>query len=115
MRFLIVIGALLGACGVGLSASAAHAGGAFTQTIANMLLFHAPLFVAFGLAGAERTGRYLPIAAGVLLAGLLLFSLDLYVRDLGADRLFPMAAPVGGGAMLIGWLAIAVTAVLKRN
>lgn len=114
-RLLVVAGGLLGAAGVALAASAAHAGGAFTQTISNMLLFHAPLFVAAGLVVPERTGRYFGWAAGLLLAGLLLFSLDLYVRDLGWARLFPMAAPIGGTAMIAGWLAIALTGVLPNR
>lgn len=114
-RLFAAAGGLLGAAGVALAASAAHAGGAFTQTISNMLLFHAPLFVALGLAAPERTSRYVGWSAGLLIAGLVLFSLDLYVRDLGWTRLFPFAAPIGGTAMISGWLAIAVAALLPKR
>lgn len=114
-RLFVVAGGLIGATGVGLSAAVAHAGGAFTQTIASMLLFHAPLFVAVGLAAPERTSRYLRWAATLLLGGLILFSLDLFVRDAGWVRLFPMAAPLGGSAMIAGWLAIAIAALLPQR
>lgn len=114
-RLFVLAGGLLGATGVALSATAAHAGGAYTQTIANMLLVHAPLFVAVGLAVPERTSRYVRLAATLLLVGLILFSLDLFVRDIGWTRLFPMAAPIGGSAMIAGWLAIAVTALVPQR
>lgn len=112
-RLFVLAGGLIGAAGVGLAASAAHAGGAFTQTISNMLLFHAPLFVAIGLLSGA--GRFLSVAAGMLLAGLVLFSLDLYVRDLGMARLFPFAAPLGGTAMIAGWLGIALSAFFRNR
>jgi uncharacterized membrane protein YgdD (TMEM256/DUF423 family) len=54
-------------------------------------------------------------AALVLLLGLALFAGDLVTRDFTDDRLFAMAAPVGGGLMIIGWLGIALSALFPRR
>jgi len=106
---LAAAGGLCGAAGVALSAVAAHAGGGNIGTAATMLLAHGPVLLAAGLAG---TGRAMRLAGLVLLVGVLLFAGDLLVRETGAARLFPMAAPAGGMLMIAGWLGIAVSAVL---
>lgn len=109
-RVLVFAGGLVGAAGVALSAAAAHRGGAFTGTAASFLLMHAPVFLAVGLIGANR---FLRIASLVLLAGLLLFAGDLVARDLFGARLFPMSVPIGGSLLIAGWLAIAVSALVR--
>jgi uncharacterized membrane protein YgdD (TMEM256/DUF423 family) len=103
-RFFMAAGGLSGAAGVALSAAAAHQGGGTIGTAAAMLLAHAPALLTIGLAGGSRLLR---IGAGVLLAGLVVFSLDLVSRQYLGHRLFPFAAPTGGTAMILGWLAIA--------
>lgn len=113
-RLLILAGGLAGAAGVALSAASAHGGGgAFAGTISSMLLFHAPAFLTLGLARDSQRLRI--IGSLVLLAGLALFCLDLAARDLGWTRLFPMAAPLGGSAMILGWLCIAVSALTPAS
>lgn len=107
---LVLAGGLVGAAGVALSAAAAHRGGAFTGTAASFLLMHAPVFLGIGLIGGNRCLR---IASLMLLAGLLLFSGDLLARDFLGSRLFPMSAPIGGTLLIAGWLAIAVSALLR--
>lgn len=108
-RILIAAGGLCGALGVAFSAMAAHRGGAFTGTAASFLLMHAPVFLAVGLVGGNRILR----AGGlVLLVGLVVFSGDLLARDLLGSRLFPFAAPVGGTLLMVGWLAIAASALM---
>jgi len=76
-RILILAGGLCGAAGVALSAAAAHLGGAFVGTAASFLLMHAPVFLAVGLASANRILR---IGSLVLLVGLVLFCGDLLWR-----------------------------------
>lgn len=108
-RILVAAGGLCGALGVALSAMAAHRGGAFTGTAASFLLMHAPVFLAIGLVGGNRILR----AGGlVLLVGLVVFSGDLLARDFLGSRLFPLAAPVGGTLLMVGWLAIAASALM---
>ncbi|TPM41371.1 DUF423 domain-containing protein [Mesorhizobium sp. B2-3-4] len=109
-RLLVTAGGLLGAAGVALSAAAAHRGGAFTGTAASFLLMHAPVFLAIGLADANR---WLRMASLVLLVGLLLFAGDLLARDFWGSRLFPMSAPIGGTLLIAGWLAIAASALAR--
>jgi len=106
-RFLVLAGGLCGVAGVALSAVAAHAGGGNIETAASFLLMHAPAFLAIGLLG---TGHVLRIGGFVLLLGLLLFAGDLVMRHYLGTRAFPIAAPIGGGAMILGWLIVALSA-----
>jgi len=103
----------MGAAGVGLSAYGAHAGGDTVVTAAQFLLFHAPLFVALGLAG--HPDRMRTAGGGLLGLGLALFCGDLLMRHFAGSRLFPMAAPAGGMTMMLGWLAVAVSAFGPRS
>ena len=40
-----------------------------------------------------------------------LFSGDIAARTLWGVRLFPMAAPIGGSTMIIGWLLLSVAGI----
>jgi uncharacterized membrane protein YgdD (TMEM256/DUF423 family) len=111
-RILVFAGGLCGAAGVALSAAAAHLGGAFVGTAASFLIMHAPVFLAVGLAGANRILR---IGSLVLLVGLVLFCGDLLARDFVGSRLFPMSAPIGGSLLIAGWLAIAASALVRQR
>jgi uncharacterized membrane protein YgdD (TMEM256/DUF423 family) len=112
MTIFVFAGGLIGAAGVALSAYGAHAGGGNVTTAAQFLLFHAPLFVALGLA--ENPSRIRSAGAGLLGLGLALFCGDLLMRHFADTRLFSMAAPSGGTAMIGGWLVIAVSGLLKK-
>lgn len=112
-RILLVAGGLSGGLGVALSAVAAHrAGLPNLGTAANMLLFHAPAFLALGLACGNRIRT---TASFVLLAGLALFAGDLLARAYFGSRLFPMAAPTGGVLMISAWLGIAASALFDKK
>lgn len=109
-RALVLLGGLCGAAGVGLSAAAAHRGGAFIGTAASFLLAHAPALLAIGLA---MPNRWLRLGGFILAVGLVLFCGDLLARDLLGNRLFPFAAPVGGTLLIAGWLVVAASAVAQ--
>jgi uncharacterized membrane protein YgdD (TMEM256/DUF423 family) len=109
-RLLVLAAGLCGAAGIALSAVAAHAGGGNVGTAASMLVMHAPAFLAIGLLGA---GRILRAGGFFLLFGLLLFAGDLVMRHYAGARLFPMAAPIGGGLLIFGWLTIALSAFVS--
>jgi uncharacterized membrane protein YgdD (TMEM256/DUF423 family) len=111
-RILVFFGGLCGAAGVALSAAAAHRGGGDIATAAAMLLAHAPAFLAVGLLAGPRLLR---IGAGILFAGLLMFSPDLLCRQYLGGRLFPFAAPAGGMAMIAGWCVIAAAGLAWRR
>lgn len=116
-RFILVIAALIGAVGVGLAAYAAHVpGGGNVATAANMLLFHAPALGLVALASALNAGRrWLARAAAlVMMAGLALFCGALALPILAQIRLpLPNAAPIGGTALITGWLIFAIAALMK--
>jgi uncharacterized membrane protein YgdD (TMEM256/DUF423 family) len=114
-RLLIAAGGLAGAAGVALSAAAAHAGGAFTGTVATMLLVHAPALLAVGLLGGAFGGKVLRLGAYCLLVGVLLFAGDLLARDYVGGALFSMAAPTGGTLMILGWIIIAAAAFMPAR
>jgi uncharacterized membrane protein YgdD (TMEM256/DUF423 family) len=106
-RALAALACLAGLLGVALSAAAAHIPGADSlKTAAQFLLFHAPAILAlvgFGAASLARAGLA-RVAAGLLILGLILFCGDLAVRTWLQHPLFPMAAPIGGFALMGGWL-----------
>ena len=111
-RILVFAGGLRGAAGVALSAASAHLGGAFVGTAASFLIMHAPVFLAVGLAGANRILRF---GSLVLLVGLVLFCGDLLARDFVGSRLFPMSAPISGSLLIAGWLAIAGSVLVRQR
>eukprot|EP01037_Dinobryon_pediforme_P020769 gene20769-21474_t len=105
-RIFVSLGALMMAAGVGMAAAAAHAGaGRELGSAALLLLSHAPMLAAVGLAIA--TGHVPPrigsLGAGVALLGCALFSADMASRAFAGGPLLPLVAPIGGSAAIAGW------------
>jgi uncharacterized membrane protein YgdD (TMEM256/DUF423 family) len=116
-RAHLLAASLMGAAGVALMAAGAHLSGSQASTAGQMLLFHAPAAMAATLgrrSGAlhDMIARY---AIFVLLMGVALFSADLALRAFGGDRLFPMAAPIGGTLTILGWLGLALSALVPAR
>ncbi|GAA4337623.1 DUF423 domain-containing protein [Pigmentiphaga soli] len=110
-RVLLAFAAPMGAAGVILAAMATHlAGGAILSTAALFLLLHA--CAVLGLAAlmphVDRARPALTAAAVLLIAGTLLFSGDLALRQLAGVKLLWGTAPFGGGAMIVGWLCASI-------
>jgi uncharacterized membrane protein YgdD (TMEM256/DUF423 family) len=111
--FLVLAG-LMGACGVGLAAAAAHGTSATgLDSAAWLLLFHATAVLgAVSLIGQQLLWRPLGIAAMLcFVAGGVLFAGDIAMRAFAGERLFAMAAPTGGTLLLVGWLVLAAAAL----
>jgi uncharacterized membrane protein YgdD (TMEM256/DUF423 family) len=111
---LLVLAGLMGACGVGLAAAAAHGtSAAGLDSAAWLLLFHATAVLgAVSLIGQQLLWRPLALAAMLcFVAGGALFAGDIAMRAFAGQRLFPMAAPAGGTLLLIGWLVLAAAAL----
>jgi uncharacterized membrane protein YgdD (TMEM256/DUF423 family) len=110
-----VIGAVSGALAVGLGAFGAHglekiAGPEeieWWNTAAGYQLAHAPVLVALGLLRARTR---VDGAGWLLLAGCVVFCGTLYAMALGAPRWFGAITPLGGTALIVGWLMLAVSA-----
>ena len=115
VRLLIVLAALSGLLGVGLSAAAAHVTGGNLATAAQFLLFHAPALLALvALVAAGLLHPTLAQAAGYLMVlGLVLFCGDLSRRAFSGVALAPMAAPTGGILLMLGWLLVGLSALLR--
>ncbi len=60
-------------------------------------------------------GRHNPGPSRILLAGSLILSFSLYALALGGPRWLGAVAPLGGSAMIIGWLWMAYRVSASRN
>jgi uncharacterized membrane protein YgdD (TMEM256/DUF423 family) len=114
-RLFFGSGALSACSSVVLSAALAHmpmfAAGVPTmvQTALTQQQFHSLGLILVGLAVALLgASRWLVAAGWLMLAGLVLFSFNLYARYvLGIDT-FRAMVPWGGGAWILAWLLAAV-------
>jgi uncharacterized membrane protein YgdD (TMEM256/DUF423 family) len=111
-RILLVAAGLCGALGVAAAAGASHTADDNLGIAANFLLLHAPVLMGLSLMAFNRVAV---AAAVVLLVGLALFAGDLAVRSLLGGPLFLMAAPLGGGGLIVGWLMVAVAGLVGRR
>lgn len=115
LRLCLVLAGLTGALGVVSLALSAHASASnLLQTAAQMLLFHAPLYLGLGILAQIRQVLLLPVVLLFLSAGLCLFCGDLFLRAFADQRLFPMSAPIGGLLVILSWLLLAIGALRVR-
>lgn len=114
-RSLVVVAGIAGAAGVALAAAGSHMPGAERLATAGALaMAQAPALLALGLHGKD-SGRLLTLCAWVIAAGLVAFSGALTYHDLSGSPALAAIAPIGGTAMIIGWLGIAFAALVKRR
>lgn len=110
-RIMLAAGALNGLMAVAMSALAAHGlegqAAHWAGTAAQMQLAHGLALLATGLW--PRPGRWQWAAAGLFAAGILLFCGGLYGAALWGWG--TQTAPLGGLALMAGWLALAVAAL----
>lgn len=107
-RLLLALAGLFGAAGVAAAAAGSHGAETNLSTAGMFLLLHAAALV--GIARHDRN----PLATGaglVLALGVVLFAGDLAMRARAGVPLFPFAAPIGGIAMILGWLGLAASAL----
>jgi uncharacterized membrane protein YgdD (TMEM256/DUF423 family) len=109
-RILLLVAGLLGAGGMAAAAAASHTGD--THILGNLALIaltQAPALLAIALLAPQ--GRIFRAGAILITAGAVIFTLDLALRHFTGNRLFPMSAPIGGAAMIAGWLTVAASAL----
>lgn len=110
----VAVAALLGASGVGLAAFGTHALRgrlaapvfATWETAVHYQMLHALALLALGLYAAA-TGRSVRLPAGLLTAGLALFSGSLYLLVGTGWSAGGVLAPFGGMTLIAGWLSLA--------
>ncbi len=116
-RILGVLGALSAGASVVFSAAFAHlpvfSGGmpVMVQTALTQQQFHSLGILLVALAiSCWGPSRWLLVAGGLMLAGVLLFSLNLYARNIWGWDALRAAVPWGGGAWILAWPCLAVGA-----
>lgn len=117
-RFWILMAALNGAAAVIAGAVAAHALkealsperlSAF-ETGARLHLPHAVALLGVAWARTRIDGAAIRAAGWLLLCGVILFSGSLYAYALGGPQPLVFVTPIGGLALILGWLALAAAA-----
>lgn len=112
-RLLLIAAGLVGACGVTAAAVSSHmAGSPNLAAIAAICLSHGPALLALGLHGRSRS---LLVAGYLLAAGTIVFAADLALREWLGHGLFSGAAPLGGVAMLLGWLSLCLAGFFVKR
>ncbi|WP_036306437.1 DUF423 domain-containing protein [Methylopila sp. 73B] len=111
---LVIFAGLYGAAGVALAAVAAHrVDSPLLGTASNFLMLNAAALVALAAAAQVfAAGARLTVPAWAIALGTLLFCGDLTLRALNGASPSPMAAPTGGTLIILGWLGVAIGAVL---
>jgi uncharacterized membrane protein YgdD (TMEM256/DUF423 family) len=129
-RIWIVLGGLLAAIGIGMSAVHAHglekmlqqkgfdasevqAKLHFFETAVRYELYHAMALVVVGLLALHSRSMWFLIAGVLFFCGTILFSGSLYLLALGDTRI-PYAAPTGGVVLIVAWLALAIGGLSAR-
>jgi len=114
-RLFFVLGALSAFIAVALGAFAAH--GLKARLTPELLatfeigvryqMFHALALFGVAWAATRWPGSALTAAGWLFVAGTLLFSGSLYILALSGIRWLGAVAPIGGLALLAGWLCLA--------
>jgi len=71
--------------------------------------------VLTGVLGERRPRRAVTVAGIAFVAGIVLFSGSLYLLAFGAPRILGPLTPLGGVALIAGWLALATAALDRRT
>ena len=115
-RISLRAGAVFALSGVVLGAWGAHGLAAFIgrtdlhawETAVLYQFFHALALLMAGVLTQRRPGRALKIAIYLFIIGTLLFSGSLYLLMLGAPAWLGPVTPIGGTALIAGWLSLLV-------
>ena len=126
-RVWLITGAVLGGTGVALGAFGAHALRSALpdlaptveeqqrlldvwETAVRYQMYHALAIIVAGLLMRSSRTRLLPAAGCCFLFGVAIFSGLLYALVLTGVKLLGAIVPIGGTALIIGWLLLAIAA-----
>ncbi len=117
-KLFLACGALSAAISVALGAAGAHAlanlpelSQSWFRTALQYQQFHALGLLAIGLLDLRNPSKWFTLAGWLMIAGTLLFSGNLYLRSLADFHGLHAVTPFGGGAFILGWLALAIGVV----
>lgn len=121
IRLCLLIAGLGGAGSVIAGALAAHLAEApATATLLNNgalygMIHAAALLALIGFAQGREPRRGAAVFAGWCFAlGIVLFSFGQFAHAATGIRQFAFVVPFGGGAFIVGWLAVAILAFRRR-
>lgn len=125
MKLWVILGSLNAFLAVGLGAMGAHAIKGPADRIdemketfqsANRYHFYAALgLILIGLLADRLPGTGIMVSGICIGLGMVMFCTPIYFMGMTGNRLAPFPiAPFGGVLMMIGWLALAVTAWMAR-
>jgi uncharacterized membrane protein YgdD (TMEM256/DUF423 family) len=119
-KTFLVLGALSAAISVALGAAGAHAlanlpelAQSWFRTALQYQQFHALGLLAVGLIAGRNASKWIVAAGWLMVFGTLLFSGNLYLRALADFHALHAVTPFGGGAFILGWLALAMGTLRK--
>ena len=114
-KTFLLLGAVAAFLAVGLGAFGAH--GLRSRLSPEMLavfetgvryhMYHSLALILTALIAGRVDGWLVRTAGWLFVAGIVLFSGSLYALALGAPRAMGAITPVGGIALLLGWLVLA--------
>lgn len=120
-QVFLVLGALSAAISVALGAAGAHAlaglpegAQSWFRTALQYQQFHALGLLVVGLIAGRIVSAWVTAAGWLMVLGTLLFSGNLYLRSLADFHALHAVTPFGGGAFILGWLALAVGVIRGR-
>ncbi len=100
-----------GAAGVTEDAAAAHAiADPLLKLSGDFLIVNAAAVIAIGALALAGRHRWLLLGATILLAGSFLFCGEISAHVFLGRKFVPLAAPIGGALMIVGWLTAAAAA-----
>ena len=123
-RACIALGAVMGGLAVVLGAFGAHGLEAYLdeyeqaanyETAARYQMYHALALVLVGVIAERSRTRTLRLAGWCFAAGVVLFCGALYGVALARISQLGMVAPIGGALLIVGWAALAVSAMRRAE
>lgn len=118
-QIFIVTSSLLGFLGVALGAFGAHALKQrlspemldIFETGARYHLIHAAVLLGIGILARQMDGTSLKVSGFAMIFGIIVFSGSLYALAISGVRIFGAITPIGGLGFLVGWAALALSAI----
>lgn len=121
----IVVAALSAAISIGVGAFAAHGLDLGTeagrkardwlQTGSQYEMIHALAILAVAALSGKLNGKLAVTAQALFLLGSILFPGALYSLAFDGPRWFGAVAPIGGLALIVGWVSLALAALMKSD
>ena len=116
-KFFMITGSLLGAVSVMIGAFGAHALKSMLEqnnrletfeTAVKYQFYHSIALLFLGLLMTKSAQKLYPVAGYSFIIGILIFSGSLYILSTTGITKWGAVTPLGGLAMIVGWIAMAM-------